>query len=669
MVLGFLPAALALYFIALIRGFRNPGDDDSEGHGERLTNAILSRRIPRCDFPRVDGSGLTRAEFRHVFRGKPAIISDAFNRWNASALDSWSREHFASRFGTSLVSINNGRFDGSRVDSSATVAEVLAQDTSEFLIFSSDNIGYHVGSRTALDAFRELEPMLPAFLDNFNARRILSLGTFGKATGFHIHDETWLALLVGSKAWWVAPESFTSADLPQGEPCTLLGNGSSVFELPSDILFCVQLPGEIVYFGDDHPHATCNLEAFTLGIGAQGHTETWPPLAQVAHRGDVATVRRLLDDGSAADLNIPIGIKGGFLGQTPFHRALQSGHADLVESMLSKRAQATTAGSQGVSPMHIVVQFGYVSLLQLLLMHGLSTTVEDRQGRKPLHYAATSGHIAVARVLVNHRANLAARATSGYQPLHAAAKAGNAIMVYLLSELGANLSGTCVQGQQPIHIAALSGHLGVVKLLLDLGAPASAADNDGRQPLHGAVLGGHTALVDLLASRRASVTAASKRGEQPLHLAVEAGAAIVQLLVSLGASISATNMHGQQPIHAAASSGHVAVVLFLASSGSDLSASNARGRQPMHIAAWRGHSAIVKVLADRLGSVVCEDASGDQPMHYAARGGHVEMVRLLTTRGAGVRVANWRGRTPADVAGARATVAMLSLLSAPLPPE
>ena len=43
------------------------------------------------------------------------------------------------------------------------------------------------------------------------------------------------------------------------------------YAAPDGLEFCVQMAGDVMYFAKGQEHATCNLEDFVLGIGAQGH--------------------------------------------------------------------------------------------------------------------------------------------------------------------------------------------------------------------------------------------------------------------------------------------------------------------------------------------------------------------------------------------------------------
>ena len=84
-----------------------------------------------------------------------------------------------------------------------------------------------------------------------------------------------------------------------GSPCAWLGRPAT--ELPGGFRFCVQRPGEAIYLPKDTWHATCNLEAYVLGVGAQGHTAYWPALLRAAHLGDVAALREEAATAIAAE--------------------------------------------------------------------------------------------------------------------------------------------------------------------------------------------------------------------------------------------------------------------------------------------------------------------------------------------------------------------------------
>ena len=99
----------------------------------------------------------------------------------------------------------------------------------------------------------------------------------------HHHREAWLGLAQGRKWWWLLnPDSdavvgaaHISKDFAWGgqSACSYLRTGPPTVprpELPRNRWFqCLQRPGEVVWFSDGWWHATCSLDSWTVGIGAQ----------------------------------------------------------------------------------------------------------------------------------------------------------------------------------------------------------------------------------------------------------------------------------------------------------------------------------------------------------------------------------------------------------------
>ena len=122
---------------------------------------------------------------------------------------------------------------------------------------------------------------MPPLFARTEGTRVLGIGG-GIGVRHATHGFAWLGLAVGAKAWYVAPPS---EDKPQEPSCredsyVLDGGGGgggggsgnatlTGLAAPPGIDVCLQLPGEIVVMPALWWHATCNLEPYTIGIGAQ----------------------------------------------------------------------------------------------------------------------------------------------------------------------------------------------------------------------------------------------------------------------------------------------------------------------------------------------------------------------------------------------------------------
>ena len=96
------------------------------------------------------------------------------------------------------------------------------------------------------------------------------LSMMGKSSGveFFAHVATWLGLVRGQKHWMLK----ASETEKPGEPSC----GDHEKDLArTDVIHCVQQPGEIIYFPQGWWHATCNMEDFTLAVGGQEYQYGW----------------------------------------------------------------------------------------------------------------------------------------------------------------------------------------------------------------------------------------------------------------------------------------------------------------------------------------------------------------------------------------------------------
>jgi hypothetical protein len=107
------------------------------------------------------------------------------------------------------------------------------------LVFEHGFIG-----KLSRSMWRSKFQMMPEILQKDVAFPILTLGNNGTGTSMHQHEGTWLLLMTGLKAWWIADGTTRTRSFGQRDPCQNLG--TSLNDLPEGFQFCVQKAGELV---------------------------------------------------------------------------------------------------------------------------------------------------------------------------------------------------------------------------------------------------------------------------------------------------------------------------------------------------------------------------------------------------------------------------------------
>ncbi len=148
-------------------------------------------------------------------------------------------------------------------------------------------------------------------------------------------------------------------------------------------------------------------------------------------------------------------------GDTPLHRAVRGGHADVVEFLAASGANVEARGDVGQTPLHDAAYLGFVEVAQVLISHGadVNAIAEDHQGRgqMPLQIAAHCGHTVTVALLVAKSADVNAKDTRGRTALAHAQDKGFADVVALL---GGDANDPSLAERRPytviLHETALS---------------------------------------------------------------------------------------------------------------------------------------------------------------------------------------------------------------------
>ena len=107
---------------------------------------------------------------------------------------------------------------------------------------------------------------VPDFLTSIVQSRVLSFGGGHRGVQMMQHGVAWLGLVAGAKLWHVASPNLPR---PSNRECDNGGKVDWALAASEGVEHCVMKAGEVIFVPDDWWHATCNLEPYTVGVGAQ----------------------------------------------------------------------------------------------------------------------------------------------------------------------------------------------------------------------------------------------------------------------------------------------------------------------------------------------------------------------------------------------------------------
>ena len=350
------------------------------------------------------------------------------------------------------------------------------------------------------------------------------------------------------------------------------------------------------------------------------------------------------------------------IGPIALYQAASSGHKDIVEILLARKAEAYTSNATtGLTPLQIAAKHGHTQVVIALCMEMKRSKrlgfdldhPHEKTGMKALHYATLCENDEIVRALIQHGSGCNDLDSLGETALIKASQNGQAIVVKALLEGGADHlarggelcdvevripSRNLVRGTtdaKPIavhhaasnghdnvlallpysdwvcgdhevnalHLGAMFGHPKVVQTLLFKGADIESKDPAGMTALHYASYNGHNAVVHLLLSTGCEINSSADEGYTALHLAAKAAKPeIIRLLVTYGAALDKKNSLEKTSLHVAASSADADTVRALVECGAPLEEQDDMGYTALEIALLMDQStsalALIKLGAE-----------------------------------------------------------------------
>ncbi|MBC7808896.1 MAG: ankyrin repeat domain-containing protein [Akkermansiaceae bacterium] len=185
------------------------------------------------------------------------------------------------------------------------------------------------------------------------------------------------------------------------------------------------------------------LFAASFAIVSPSHAEGNNVLPDVAARGNIGEVRRLLDAG------VSVEFKQARTGWTPLITAVRAGKTDVAALLLDRGANPNASSATGYTPLMAATQTRNMPLLRILLLRGADPDKATSNGLTPLMLAAgnkgdtraQAKDLDCVKLLLRGGADPDKKHVSGATAFSIAAERGATPVVAYLRRVGAAGSG------------------------------------------------------------------------------------------------------------------------------------------------------------------------------------------------------------------------------------
>jgi len=381
----------------------------------------------------------------------------------------------------------------------------------------------------------------------------------------------------------------------------------------------------------------------TAAVGLVGCAS---PLAKPALRGDVATARRLLDEGHS-----PNGTDRK--KRSALELAVLKQRTEVVQLLLERGADPNIVGPYRKTPLQHAAERGTGPIAELLIKAGADINVLGRYQAPPLFDAIYANKPDVVEVLIRSGANLGMTEPrrSGGTALHAAIRRKNAEIAELLIKAGADTRLRDLKGQTPAEVAYETGLEQIAGLiggdpsgLATPGQtrpnPADAKDPDstdsrGRTALEVAVLKRQTETVRRLLKRGANPNVVGPYRKTPLQHTAERGTGpIAELLIKAGANMNVLGKYRAPPLIDAIHTSQTDVAEALIRGGANLNMTEPKrsGGTALHAAIQKRNTRIARLLLEAGADTSLRDRKRRTPAQLASRLGQEQIASLIGSR-------------------------------------
>ncbi|XP_046569725.1 ankyrin repeat and KH domain-containing protein mask-like isoform X2 [Haliotis rubra] len=235
------------------------------------------------------------------------------------------------------------------------------------------------------------------------------------------------------------------------------------------------------------------LDLGQVDINCRGEW-SWTPVMWAARSGHRDVVELLLSRGADVSLE-----DGG--GNSILHWACEGGDVGTMEFLLSLNVvDVNCRGGSNTTPVMAAVDEGHRDMVELLLSRGADVSLVDEDGNNTLHLACYGGDQGTVELILSQNVlDVNCRGERNMTPVMMAAERGHRDVMELLLSRGADVSLVDGGGNNILHLACQGYDAGTVELILSLNVvDVNARNNEGQTAADVARKGGRKQLVDQL---------------------------------------------------------------------------------------------------------------------------------------------------------------------------
>lgn len=298
---------------------------------------------------------------------------------------------------------------------------------------------------------------------------------------------------------------------------------------------------------------------------------------------DIETVTHIVDSGFDVDTLL-------IDGKSAVSICIEKGATEIVQLLIKRGCSLSLKSPRGEYPLHLAVRRYDANLVQILLSNRADVTSIDSLGRTALHLACELNSLDAAKVLIDKtpKLHLNIADTDGRTPLMYACKYGDKDLVEYLLQKGCTVNVTDMHQDTPLLHCINNENCSseMVSCLLNAGANVMHKNNYNEsallRTLHNSILHGVCKkniilqeISELLIDQGSDLKVKNMLGQSLLHLAVSGNNEdLVKKLLNSGCDVDARDGMHFVPLFYACRNSNKRILDLLIKSGADLKAHN-----------------------------------------------------------------------------------------------